>query len=41
MLDFDILEKSVNTIGLDELLNVYPDILKGNLKNKIVVDVNK
>ena len=41
LLDFDILEKSVNTIGLDELLNVYPDILKGNLKNKIVVDVNK
>ena len=41
LLDFDVLEKSVNTIGLDELLNVYPDILKGNLKNKIVVDVNK
>jgi len=41
LLDFNILEKSVNTIGLDELLNVYPDILKGNLKNKIVVDVNK
>ena len=41
LLDFNILEKSVNTIGLDELLNVYPDILKGNLKHKIVVDVNK
>ena len=41
LLDFDILEKSVNTIGLDELLNIYPDILKGNLKHKIVVDVNK
>ena len=41
LLDFNILEKSVNTIGLEELLNIYPDILKGNLENKIVVDVNK
>jgi len=41
LLDFNILEKSVKTAGLEELLNIYPDMLKGNLKNKVVVDVNK
>ncbi len=41
LLDFDILEKSVNTVGLDDLLNIFPDMLHGKLKNKIVVDVNK
>ena len=41
LLDFDILEKSVNTVGLDDLLNIFPDMLQGKLKNKIVVDVNK
>ena len=41
LLDFDILEKSVNTVGLEDLLNIFPDMLQGKLKNKIVVDVNK
>ena len=41
LLDFDILEKSVNTVGLEDLLNIYPDMLQGKLKNKIVIDVNK
>jgi len=41
LLDFDILEKSVNTVGLEDLLNIYPEMLQGKLKNKIVIDVNK
>ena len=41
LLDFDILEKSVNTVGLEDLLNIFPDMLQGKLKNKIVIDVNK
>ena len=41
LLDFNILEKSVKTAGLEELINIYPDMLKGNLKNEVVVDVNK
>ena len=40
LVDFKILEKSIKTVGLQELLNIYPEILKGNLPNKIVVDVN-
>ena len=41
LLDFDILEKSVNTVGLEDLLNIFPDMLQGKLKNKIIIDVNK
>ena len=41
LVDFKILEKSIKVIGLNELLNIYPDMLKGSLPNKIVVDVNK
>jgi len=41
LVDFKILEKSIKVVGLNELLNIYPDMLKGSLPNKIVVDVNK
>ena len=34
-------EKSIKVVGLNELINIYPDMLKGSLPNKIVVDVNK
>ena len=39
--DFDILEKSIKTVGLNELLNIFPEMLEGKLKNRILVDVNK
>ena len=41
LIDFNILEKSIKTVGLEELLNTYPDMLVGKLKNKILVDTNK
>ena len=41
LVDFDVLEKSVKIIGLEELLNVFPEMLEGKLKNRILVDVNK
>ena len=41
LIDFQILEKSIKTVGLDELLNIYPHMLEGKLSNKILVDVNK
>ena len=41
LINFDILEKSIKIIGLNELLNVFPSMLEGKLSNKILVDVNK
>ena len=41
LIDFNILEKSIKVIGLNELLNIFPSILEGKLSNKILVDVNK
>ena len=41
LIDFKILEKSIKTVSLSELLNIFPSMLEGNLSNKILVDVNK
>ena len=41
LVDFSIIEKSIKTVGLEELLNVFPEMLEGKLKNRILVDVNK
>tara|TARA_B100001123_G_scaffold362256_1_gene419323 strand:+ start:1634 stop:2635 length:1002 start_codon:yes stop_codon:yes gene_type:complete len=41
LINFDILEKSIKIIGLNELLNVFPSMLEGKLSNKILVDINK
>ncbi len=41
LIDFSILEKSVKTVSLNELLEIFPSMLEGKLANKILVDVNK
>ena len=41
LINFNILEKSIKTVSLNELLNIYPCMLEGKLSNKILVDVNK
>ena len=41
LIDFKILEKSIKTVSLMELLKTYPSMLEGKLSNKILVDVNK
>ena len=41
LINFNILEKSIKTVSLEELLNIFPSILEGKLSNKILVDVNK
>ena len=41
LINFNILEKSIKTVSLNELLNIYPSMLEGKLSNKILVDVNK
>ena len=41
LVDFDLLEKSILTIGLEELLETYPKILKGEISGRVLVDLNK
>jgi len=41
LINFKILEKSIKTVSLSELLNIFPSMLEGKLLNKILVDVNK
>ncbi len=41
LIDFDILEKSVSTVSLEELIDTYPKILKGEISGRVLVDLNK
>ena len=41
LIDFSILEKSIKTTNLEELINIFPSMLEGKLPNKVIVDVNK
>ena len=41
LIDFNVLEKFIKTVSLNELLNIFPKMLEGKLSNKILVDVNK
>ncbi len=41
LIDFKILEEIVKTISMEELLNIFPKMLKGETSGRIVVDVNK
>jgi len=41
LVDFKILEKYIKTVSLDELLNIFPEILKGEVTGRILVDVKK
>ena len=41
LIDFELLEKSVSTVGLEELIETYPKILKGEISGRVLVDVNK
>jgi acrylyl-CoA reductase (NADPH) len=41
LIDFDLLEKSIVTVSLEELIETYPKILKGEISGRVVVDLNK
>ena len=41
LIDFDLLEKSILTVSLEELLEAYPKILKGEITGRVLVDLNK
>ena len=40
-IDFKILEKTTSTIKLEELLNIFPKMLKGEVSGRVLVDLNK
>ena len=41
LIDFDLLEKSISTVSLEELIETYPKILKGEISGRVLVDLNK
>ena len=41
LIDFKFLEKHTKTVNLEELLNIFPQILKGEIAGRVLVDLNK
>ena len=41
LIDFKFLEKNIKTVSLEELLNIFPNMLKGEIAGRILVDLNK
>ena len=41
LIDFDLIEQSVLTVSLEELIETYPKILKGEISGRVLVDLNK
>jgi len=40
-IDFNLLEKSIKVVNLEELLKIFPDMLNGKIAGRILVDLNK
>ena len=41
LINFNFLEKHTKIVDLEELLNIYPKILKGEIAGRVLVDVNR
>jgi len=41
LIDFKVLEKNIKTVSLEELLNIYPEMLNGKTSGRVLVDLNK
>ena len=41
LLDFEILEKSIKEISLEEVINIYPKMLKGETSGRYLINLNK
>ena len=41
LINFTLLEKNVKTVSLEELLNIFPEMLNGKTSGRILVDLNK
>jgi acrylyl-CoA reductase (NADPH) len=39
--DFELLNKNIQIVNLEELLNIFPKMLKGEVSGRILVDLNK
>ena len=40
-IDFKILEKNILTVNLEELLNIFPKMLKGEISGRVLIDLKK
>ena len=41
LIDFNKLDQSIKTISLEELLDIYPKMLKGETSGRYIIDLNK
>ncbi len=41
LIDFEILEKSIKEINLDEVINIYPKMLKGETSGRYIINLSK
>ena len=41
LIDFQILEKSIKEINLDEVIDIYPKMLKGETSGRYIINLNK
>ena len=41
LIDFEILEKSIKEINLDEVINIFPKMLKGETSGRYIINLNK
>ena len=41
LIDFDLLEKSIKEVNLEELLNIFPKMLEGKTSGRYIVNLNK
>ena len=41
LVDFELLEKSIQVLSLEELIETYPKILKGEISGRVLIDLNK
>ena len=41
LIDFDLLEKSIQIVSLEGLIEIYPKILKGEISGRVLIDLNK
>ena len=41
LIDFEKLEKSVKIVSLEDLIDIYPKMLKGETSGRYIVDLKK
>jgi len=41
LINFKLLEKNIKIVSLEELLNIFPNMLKGEIAGRVLVDPNK